>query len=598
MARASILDFYLSHAAERGNQTAALVKVGGVYTQVTWAQMVQRSQAVSQALMDLGMQPQDRVCIIAQTRLDWVTIDMGIVGAGGITVPIYHSNLPDECQHIVSDSGSMLVFAEDAAQVKKFLAERHNMPALRKIVQMDGAVEGPNDFVVALDTLLGQRPIDQEALAARQKAITASSPYSLIYTSGTTGKPKGVIVTHDNMLYEADAIAQVDILRQSDVELLFLPLAHVFARVLEIAWLAIGHVMAFAESMNTLKANMAETRPDIMAGVPRVYEKFYTAVLGEARKRGGLAATLFERALILSEHNGLAESAGKPLPPLERLQFMLLKRVVFAKVAHKMKETLGGRMRVMISGGAPLAPKIAYFFRDIGIDILEGFGLTETCAASCVNRPGRNRIGSVGQPLPGTEARLAGDGELLLKGRGVSPGYWNQPAEVAAALADGWFSTGDIAVIDPDGSIRIVDRKKDLIVTAGGKNVAPQNLENLFKTHPLISQAVVHGDRRNYLCALFTLDADALRQFAQTHKINPGSFAELSQRPEVFSEVQRIVDVFNKQLARYETIKKFKVLEHDFSQETGELTPSLKIKRRVINQRYKATFDAFYTDHF
>jgi long-chain acyl-CoA synthetase len=606
MARQSILDSYLQNAQERGSETAALVKVDGRYTPVTWQAMVDRSRLISSALIASGIEPNDRLCIISQTRLDWVVIDMGIVGTGGVTVPIYHSNLPDECQHITHDSGAVLVFAENANQTAKFLAERERLPKLKKIVQMSGEVSPHDGFVVSLETMLAGVLIDDAVLAARQKSIKAESLYSIIYTSGTTGKPKGVIVTHDNMLYEAEAIEQVDILKQSDTELLFLPLAHVFSRVLEIAWLSIGHVMAFAESMDTIKANMGETRPNLMAGVPRVYEKFYTAVLFEARKKTGVTRWLFERALTLSERRGAAKvatlqnaqlSQADRFTALEALQYRVLKKLVFDKIRAAMSKTLGGNMRVMISGGAPLAPKIAYFFEDIGIEILEGFGLTETCAASCVNRPGRNEIGTVGPPLPGTQVSLAADNELLLKGRGVSPGYWNQPKEVEA-LQDGWFSTGDIAKIEASGAVRIVDRKKDLIVTAGGKNIAPQNLENLIKTSPLISQAVVHGDKRNFLSALITLDADALKHFTESHNLGAGSLAEMSQRPEVFREVERILGEFNTHLARYETIKKFKILEHDFTQETGELTASLKIKRRVINERYKKIFDAFYTDAF
>lgn len=599
MASHSILDSYLQNAQQHGDETAALVRTNGVYKPVTWQQMFQRTQKLATALLQAGLAPGDRVCLIAQTSLDWVIVDMAIIAAGAITVPIYPSNLAGECHYVVQDSASVMVVAETHEQTQKFLQGQSELPSLKKIIQMTGAVDD-NPLVVGLDSLIdGVEKIDEVELAKRRESIRSDSPFSIIYTSGTTGHPKGVITTHDNMLYEAEAINAVDILRKTDVQLVFLPFAHVFARVLEIAWLAIGHTMAFAENMNTIRQDMADSHPNLMAGVPRVYEKFYTAVLAQGRQKGGLSAVLFERALKLSEKNGQSEMGGPKLSAIEALQFRILKGLVFKKIAQGLGATLGGRMRLMISGGAPLAPKIAHFFRDAGIDILEGFGLTETCAATCVNLPGSNHIGTVGKPLPGTQARLAEDGELLLKGRGVTPGYWGHAQDAGReVLHDGWFATGDIATIEHDGSVRIVDRKKDLIVTAGGKNVAPQNIENLLKTNPIISQAVVYGDKRNFLTALITLDADNLKVFAKNKKLGEDSLAALSQRGEVFGEVERIVQNLNAQLARYETIKKFKILEHDFTQESGELTPSLKIKRKVINQRYKTIFDSFYSESF
>ena len=595
MVRQSILDYYLDNALQCPDRTAALVKSDGHYRARTWSELAQDSQEAAAVLLQLGVAPGDRVCIMSHTRLEWVTLDMAIVWAGAVTVPIYPSNLADECQYIVADSGAVVVFTEDAAQTQKFLAERANMPGLKHVVQVDGTVPaGAAGWATSLETLAGTVVVDEQVLAARRAALSPDSVLTITYTSGTTGRPKGVVTTHDNMLYEAEAVAAINIMGEADVQLLFLPLAHVFARVAQVAWISLRHVLAFAESMSTLKENLLEVRPSMMAGVPRIFEKFYSVVVQRGQSAKGLAGLLFGQAMRLSEKNGEAEMRGECLGMVDAWAFSLLKRLVMAKVGRGLSDALGGNMRLLISGAAPLSPRIAFFFRDAGILVLEGFGLTETSAASCVNRIEDNRIGSVGWPLPGTEAKLADDGELLLRGRGVMRGYWNNDAATAELLRDGWFATGDIAQMQPDGCIRIVDRKKDLIVTAGGKNIAPQNLENQLKTDKLISQVVLHGDRRNFLSALLTLDADALQAFAQAHNLASSDYASLSQDPRVRKELERVVAQFNAQLPSYETIKKFKILSQDFTVEGGELTPSLKIKRRVIAQRYKADFDGFY----
>ncbi len=599
MHKSSILDYYLDNAERFGARTAAQVKRNGRYESVTWREMANESRKVSAALIALGVEPGARVCIIAQTRVEWVVLDMGILGAGAVTVPIYPSSLADECRYIAENAEATVVFAEDAAQVAKFLSERPHLKFVAKVIQLEGALSQSDGWVISYADFIKLGKPDVETLEARRKGLNKDSMLTIIYTSGTTGRPKGVVLTHDNMLYEAEVIAQVDAVREDDVQLFFLPLAHSFAKVLEIAWLATRHVMAFAESLQTLKENLGETRPTLMCGVPRVFEKFYAAVVQKGTAAGGLKARMFTAAVELSQQNGEAERRGATLSGVDAIKFGLLKKLVFAKVGKGLTELLGGRMRVMISGGAPLSPRIAWFFRDAGITILEGFGLTETSAGTCVNRPGSNRIGTVGPAMPGTEVRTAEDGEVLIRGRGVMREYWKNP-EATREVVDrnGWYHTGDIGVIDPDGYLRITDRKKDLIVTAGGKNVAPQNIENMLKSHKLISQAVVHGDKRNFLSVLVTLDPEALKDLAAKLNLGNGAYAELTQKPEVGKAVQEIIDQINQELASFERLKKFKVLEHDFTQETGELTPTLKVKRKLIGERYKAVFDAFYTETY
>lgn len=599
MAQASVLDSFLEHVNKRASETAALVKREGAYRDVTWGEIGEAVRAVSMGLISLGIQPEDRVCIVLQTRLEWVIADMGILGAGGVTVPIYASNLPDECQYVAENSGAVLVFAEDDEQVQKFRAERSRLPNIKKIVQVDGAVSGDDGWVITLDALKGLAEIDEPKLKERRASLNKDSNLTIIYTSGTTGRPRGVVLTHDNMLYQAECLKQLDQVRDGDVQLIFLPLAHSFAKILEIAWIAVPHVLAFAEDLTTVKENLGEVRPTLMAAVPRIYEKFYTAVIQKGTASGGLKAKLFGAALELSEKRGKAEREGGSLDLADSVKFALLKEVIFKKVGQGLGEALGGRMRMLVSGGAPLSPKIAHFFEDAGLDIFEGYGLTETSPVITSNHPGANRIGTVGKPLPGTQIRLAEDGEIFAKGRQVMREYWDNPEATKEVIdTDGWFRTGDIGEIDRAGFLRITDRKKDIIVTAGGKNVAPQNLENLLKTHPLVSQVVVHGDKRKFLTALITLDADGLKAFSKERKLGNGSHAEMTQKPAVRQLLQEAVDALNAQLPSYETIKKFKILEHDFSEETGELTPSLKVKRRVVNERHRQLFDAFYEERF
>lgn len=593
-ARQSILDYLTDYVLHHGDEAAALCKRDGAYRSTTWREVGDAVQRQATVLLRLGLAPGQRVALLAQTRLEWVTWDLAIIAAGGVTVPIYQSSLPDDCQFILDNSGARFVVSENEAQTRKLLQQRGQLAGVERVIQIDPPV-GEDGWVASMAALVAAVEVaDEAALALRRRELTPASPLSLIYTSGTTGRPKGAIITHHNLLATAEAIGSVDIVRTADTQLLFLPLAHVFARVLMVAWLATRHRLAFAESMATIAENMCEVRPTIMCGVPRVFEKFFAAVQQKGASRGRLASALFARSLALSERAGEAAQRGASLPPRERLEFALLKRAIFRRVGSQLAATLGGRMRVMISGGAPLAPPIAWFFRHAGIPLVEGFGLTETSAATCLNLPADNRIGSVGRPLPGTSVRCAADGELLIRGGGVFAGYWNNPQASAEALVDGWFLSGDLARIDETGFVHIVDRKKDIIVTAGGKNVAPQNIEGLIKTDKFISQVVVHGDRRNFLSALITLDATALQHFAQAHGLGAGSFAELSQNPRVVAEIGAIIDRFNGQLPKWETIKKFRILEHDFSVESGELTASLKVKRRLVNERYRAIFDGFY----
>jgi long-chain acyl-CoA synthetase len=598
MGSQSLLDLVHEQVTTRPDATATLAKRDGSYQPTTWAQLWAEAQRVARALLAIGIAPGDRINIASNTRYEWIVLDFGILAAGAVTVPIYPSNLPDECQYVSDHSGARVVFAEDRSQVVKFLEVRERLPEVRHIVQMTGKVEtGKDGFVISMDEFLARgTEVDEARLQAARSTLGPESILTIIYTSGTTGRPKGVVLTHANMVYEADVVRKIGLISPDDIQLLFLPLSHSFAKVLEAGWIATGHILAFAENMNTIKQNMGEVRPTVMAGVPRVFEKFYSAVVDKALAAGGTKAKLFTTALELSAKRGELELQQKSLGLIENLKFKLLRKLVFGKIHAGISDILGGRMRIMLSGGAPLAKKIAWFFRDADIVILEGYGMTETSAGTTVNLPDNNQIGTVGPAMPGTDVRIAEDGEILLRGPGIMREYWRNPEATAETIVDGWLHTGDIGEIDPvSKAVKITDRKKDLIITAGGKNIAPQNIENLLKSDRIISQCVVHGDRRKYLTALFTLDEAALTEFAKQHELR-GSYAELCMHPKVRVEVERVLALANKELASYESIKQFEILDRDFSIETGELTPKLSVKRKVINSKYGHIFDSFYDE--
>ena len=597
MAQNSILDLLLDHAHHRSEATACLVKREGEYRPRSWAEVWADAQRVGRALIALGVAPGERVNILANTSYEWIYTDMGILAAGAVTVPIYPSNLPDECAYVSEHSGARLVFAENAEQVDKLLEKRAQLPGVLKVVQWHGRKRVDSDWILEFDEFLelGGTTSDTD-LDARGDTLGPESILTIIYTSGTTGRPKGVVLTHANMLYEAEVTVELDIIRQDDTQLLFLPMAHVFAKLLEVAWLATGHVLAFAQSMQTIRENLAEVRPTLMAGVPRVFEKFYAATVEQGSSVAGMRGKLFAEALKLSAKNGELEAKGEVLGLIESAEFGMLKKAVFDKVGAGVMQILGGRMRLMVSGGAPLSNKIAWFFRDAGIVILEGYGMTETSAATAICRLEHNQIGTVGPVVPGTEVRIADDGEILIRGPGIMREYWRDPEASAETIdEEGWLYTGDIGELDPrTQAIRITDRKKDLIITAGGKNIAPQRIENLVKTHELISHCVCHGDRRKFISALITLDAEQLTLFARKRGLS-GSYAQLCKLPAVRREVERLIAESNAELPSYETIKKFEILERDLSTETGELTAKLSVKRKVVNRKYGHLFDSFYS---
>ena len=589
----NLVGLFEATARRSGRQAAVRHKRGGQWSDVSWAELARRARDVADGLAALGLKRGDRVAVLGDTNLEWILADLGILGAGGITVTIYQSNQAHECQFILADSGARWIFCDSDVQVQKIRQVRDQLPALQGIVRAAGGAADPFERTLAdLETAGADwRQGHPDEHAARVAATASADPASFIYTSGTTGNPKGVILTHGNWTYEAEAIAGLEVIRQDDLILFFLPMAHSFAKVIEAVWFRTGAAVAFVESMDKIIDNAGEVKPTVMPAVPRIFEKAYNAVVSKGMATPGLKGKLFQAAMEGFDAWVDAKDRGQ-----ERVSLGLRvgRKLVFPKLERALDEKFGGRLRLCVSGGAPLSPRIGWFFDAVGLTILEGYGLTETSAGTFINRPGRNRIGTVGPPVPGTEVRIAEDGEVLVKGPCVMAGYFNAPAATAEVLKDGWFATGDIGVLDEKGHLKITDRKKDIIVTAGGKNVAPQNLENELKTDPLVSQVMVHGDKRKFLSAIFTLNEENVRAWARQHGVPEA--AALHQDPRVVKRIQETVDALNAKQAAYSTIKRFAIVPRDFTQQSGELTPTLKVKRKVVTQNYKALLDGFYQE--
>jgi long-chain acyl-CoA synthetase len=590
----SLVELFETMAARRGDRPAARQKRDGRWVDTSWAELARRARLVADGLAAMGVARGDRVAIIGETTAEWILADLGVMGAAAVSVPVYQSNKAHEVQYILENAGAKLVFCDTEAQVAKVREVRSSLPALEGIIRFTGAPRDGFERTLADVEQLGAgfRASHEGAHAERLAGLALGDPASFLYTSGTTGNPKGVVLTHGNWVYEAQAVAELGVINSDDLVLIFLPMAHSFAKVIEAVWFQVGCVAACVESIDKIVDNAAEVRPTVMPSVPRIFEKAYNAVVSKGLATPGVKGKLFKWAMesldayVAAREQGRDDGGGVGLA--------VARRLVFPKLGAALSERFGGRMRLFVSGGAPLSIKIAWFFKLVGFEILEGYGLTETAAATFVNRPGKVRIGTVGQPVPGTEVRIAEDGEILVRGGGVMKEYYRSPEATAEVMRDGWFCTGDIGELDREGCLRITDRKKDIIVTAGGKNVAPQNLENDLKTEPLISQVMVHGDRRKFLSALVTLNEENVRKWAAESGV--ALSGPPSQDARVVARIQEAIDALNARQASYSTIKKFAVLPHDFTQDAGELTPTLKVKRKYCTQKYRSILDAFYVE--
>ena len=589
----NLVQVFEDQVSRRGDATAMTFKRGGAWQQVSWKELGRRVRDAADGLASLGVQAGDRVSIMADTSCEWIIADLAIMSVGAITVPIYQSNPAHEARYIVLDAGSSWIFVDHEHQAAKLREERASLPDLRGVLRFFGEPGAPDEQTLAALEKAGVewRGANPGAHASRVAAVKPSDPACYLYTSGTTGNPKGVVLSHGNWTYEADTAAEMKILRPDDTILLFLPMAHSFAKLVEAAWLGEGATVAFVESIDRIVDNARECRPTMIPSVPRIFEKAYDAVLARGLAAPGLRGWLF--GLAMNGFEAWAEGKSKGLE-VRTLGFRVGEKLVFPRLAAALSERFGGRIRLFSSGGAPLSPRINWFFALLGFTVLEGWGLTETSAGTCVNPIGRNRIGTVGPPVAGTRIRIAEDGEILVKGPGLMKGYHRRPEATAEVLRDGWLHTGDIGELDAEGYLRITDRKKDLIKTSGGKYIAPQNLENELKSDPLISQVLVHGDNRKFVTALVTLSEENARRWATEQGI--AGDEPLHANPRVRARVQRSVDALNAMQASYATIKKFAILEADFSQERGDLTPTLKVKRQVVTERHRKLLDSFYVE--
>ena len=601
----TVADLIPHAAAKHAEHTAVRFKRDGTWHDVSYTELAAIVQEVGLGLIDLGVQPGERVCILANTRPEWSYADLGATAAGAVVVPIYQTNSPEECLWVISDSGASAIVCEDQEQLAKIAAIRDQLPDLRTVIVIDPAAgessseASSNGAPTAADALQAitldevrerGRSRSPEELEARRAGVRPEDPFTFIYTSGTTGPPKGCVLTHGNYRAIMDMIAESGEITDDEVAYLYLPLAHSFALLVQLAIFDLGGTLAyFGGDTKQIVPELMEVKPTYLPSVPRVFEKIYTLAHGaieakppEERQRAQEAIKLGVKVRdMLNRGEEVPAELQKPFDEADNELFKLVRGI------------FGGNVRHATSGAAPIAKEILEFFWACGVPVLEGYGMTETATAATVSTVEHHRFGTVGRALPGVELKIAQDGEILIKGPNIFAGYHNRGEESFGAVEDGWMHTGDLGSLDEDGYLSITGRKKDIIITAGGKNLTPANIENDLKQCRWISQAVMHGDQRPYPVVLITLDEEEIPSYASEHGL-PSDIPSLARAPEVRSLIQQEVDRANEKYAQVEQVKKFVILDHDLSQATGELTPTLKVKRNVVNEQYADLFDSLY----
>ncbi|HMV68167.1 MAG TPA: long-chain fatty acid--CoA ligase [Myxococcota bacterium] len=568
----------------------------GRWVEMTWRECGQRVRALAAGLRAIGIESEQRVSILATTRIEWILADLAVMCAGAAVTTIYPSNTPAECKFIINDSDTRIVFAENQGQADKLVSIRAEIPQVTRVITFEGPTSADGwvmswaDFEAMGKAEDARDPDGFERVIAGVKRDHLAT---LIYTSGTTGVPKGVILVHDNWVFESEVLDQVNLFEPTDKQYLWLPMSHSFGKVLEVITIG-GNIRTAVDGRDPKKVvdNLAIIKPTWMGAPPRIFEKAFGKIVQGAQTTGGLKWKIFQWALSVGREVSRLRQEYREPTGLLKLQYAIANKLVFSKI----KDRFGGRIRFLISGSAPLSREMAEFFHAVDMPILEGYGLTESSAASFVNLPHNFKFGTVGPPLPGIQVRIdAETGEVQFNGRGIMRGYHNRPDETEKSLRDGWLLTGDQGEIDAGGRLRITGRIKELIKTSGGKYVAPAQAEAGIKAaSTLVGQVVVHGDNRNYCVALVTLDPDRIVEWAEAHGQSDKSFAELSALPEMRTAVQAAVDEVNKTLASYATIKKFLIITEDFTVENGLLTASFKVKRKEVEKRYKAELDKLY----
>jgi long-chain acyl-CoA synthetase len=592
---ASVPRMFRDRVSATPNTEAFRYPRGGDWESVTWRQVGDRVDNIAAGLVGLGINPEERVALASGTRYEWVVADFAILAAGAATTTVYPTTNAEDVAYIVANSGSRIVIAEDQTQVDKLRAHRDEVPAVEKVVVIDG--EGDGEWVMTLAELeeQGQHLLAESpnAVNDRIEAIRGDQLATLIYTSGTTGKPKGVRLMQESWTYTAAAMDAMGVLSDKDLNYLWLPLSHAFGKVMLALPLAVGFPTVVDGRVDKIVENLAIIKPTIMGAVPRIFEKVHGRINETMVKEGGLKKTMFDWAVGVGVQVSRVRQAGENVSPLLAGQYKLADKLVLSKI----RDRFGGRLRFFISGSAALDREIAQWFDAIGVVVLEGYGLTETSAASSLNRPSAYRFGTVGWTLPQTEVKIAEDGEILLKGPGVMDGYHNMPEATAEAIEpDGWFHTGDIGELDAEGFLRITDRKKDMFKTSQGKYVAPSAISAQFKgICPFASEIIVYGEGKPYCVALVSLDADGLKDWAAGHGMAGKSFGEIARDPKVNEAVSGYVEQLNKHLNRWEQVKKFSIIDRELTVESGDLTPSLKLKRKVVVDNFHDKIDDLYT---
>ncbi len=571
-------EHYGSHAAARRRRD-------GTWQERSYAEVTQEIERLADGFLAQGVEPGDRVCILANTRPEWSVAAYALWSAGAVVVPIYPTNSPEECEWVAGNSGAVAVIVEDAAQLAKIDAVRGALPALRCVFMVEADDVPPG--VVALADIANDAAA--EAPSRDRRSVSPQDPALIIYTSGTTGPPKGCVLSHRNAMSVCSIVLEIRTLLPGEVVYLYLPLAHVFAQIILLAAFQVGAAIAyFGGDTRQIIPELMEVHPDYLPSVPRIFEKLYALAMAQVPPERH--EDLVRAARLGVRVRGL-EARGEPVPRDLRESFERADEEIFSKV----RALFGARLREALTGAAPIAPEILEFFYAAGVPVMEGYGMTETMGIGTVNLQNAFRLGTVGRALPGVDVRIADDGEILMRGPHVFSGYWDNEAATQEILdPEGWLHTGDLGSLDEDGFLSITGRKKDIIITAGGKNLAPSNLENDLKQSPFISQAVMYGDRRPYPVAIITLDPESILPWASERGL-PEEVGELAQHPGVLALVQEVLDKANARYAQVEQIKRFAILDHDLSQETGELTPTMKVKRNVVYDRYASAFDELYS---
>jgi long-chain acyl-CoA synthetase len=598
----TINEVFRNRVKKYGDRLAVEKKFRGSWLQATWNQYYERARAIGLGLFELGVRKGDRISLLSENRLEWLYTDMGALGIGAVVVPIYATLSNDEVEYIVNHSDSKVFIVENKLQFEKAAyAKGKSCPDLSKVVVID--VEGVDlpGYAMTFEALmdLGKKKHEKEPDLFEKLAddVTRDDLATIVYTSGTTGPPKGAMISHKNIMAQMEALDSVRPRYGFDTDqtVPFLPLSHVFERIAgHFYGMYVGLTASYAESMDTIVQDIQEKKPTEILAVPRVCEKVYARITMQVREQPKWKQKIFYWGQKVGQKISERREQKKRIPLLLKLKY----KIAYAMIFKKLAQALGGRVRWMTASGAPTAKEIIQFFNGAGIMVVEGYGMTELTAPATMSNLADYRIGSVGKPLPGFEVKIADDGEILVKGDNVISGYWKQPDVTRESFtSDGFFMTGDIGMFDSDGFLYITDRKKDLIITSGGKNVAPQNIENLFKSDPLFSQCIVIGERRKYLSCLLNIDLQIAEKLAKENNINFDAPASLLDNPDFLKLVDAHVQDRNKHLAKYETIKKYRIVKQDFSKETGELTATLKVKRKVVHEKYKDLIDQMYAEN-